>query len=112
MFALLSSSNGRTPLSKQIEWSIGGFFVVTIGLIIVLALTFLMQSNKNATRGYELRLMQERRAELIQANEVLAMQIAEQKALRNIENTEIVRRMVAAPEPLYIEGASAVARNQ
>lgn len=100
----------RRPLSEQLEFGLGAFFVIGISLICILALLFLSHNNRVATKGYELKMLQVKRAELTQQNEILSMQIADLQSLSNIENDESVQNMIKISEPLYIRGDTAVAK--
>lgn len=99
----------RRPLSRQIELGIGAFLIVGIVLIALLALLFLSHSNRVATKGYELKMLQNERVKLIKENEILSMQIADLQSLEALENDEFTANMVKAEKPKYIRGDTAVA---
>ncbi len=101
----------QRPLSKRIEISVGAFLFISIALICVLSLLFLSHSNRVATKGYELKMLQSNRSELIRKNEVLSMQIADLQTLDAMENDSIIKTMVKAERPLYIRTNTAVAKN-
>ena len=99
----------RRTLSEQVETSLLLFFIVCGGIILTLSLTFLFLSNKNATRGYELRFLQEQRASLIQSNEILAMQITEHEALSTLNQKTEQNNLVTAPIAKVIKVETAIA---
>ena len=76
----------------------------------MLALAFLAHNNRTATKGYELKMLRDSRAELLQKSEVLSMQIADLQSLVALENDETIRQMVKVEEPRYIRGDTAVAK--
>lgn len=100
----------RRPLSERVEVGVGAFLFVTVALICLLALLFLSHSNRVATKGYELKMLQAKREELLKKNEVLSMQIADMQALDMLENDDVVRMMVKADRPKYIRTDTAVAQ--
>ena len=99
----------RRPLSKRVELGIGAFLFVSVSIICIFALLFLSHSNRVATKGYDLRVLQSHRSELLQENEILSMQIADLQALSALENDAVIRAMVKAEKPQYIRGDTAVA---
>lgn len=99
----------KKPLSKQIELGVGAFLFISIACICLLSLLFLSHNNRVATKGYELRMLQETRAQLLREQEILSMQIADLQSLRSIENDNVVKTMVKADRPQYIRVDTAVA---
>lgn len=100
----------KRPLSERVEVGIGAFLFITAAMICLLSLLFLSHSNRVATKGYELKMLQAKRAELQRTNEVLSMQIADLQALDMLENDDVVRMMVKADRPKYIRTDTAVAQ--
>ena len=92
---------GKT-LAQQVEVSLTMFFIVCVFLILLLSLTFLLISNKSATKGYELQLLQQQRSALVEENEVLAMRITQYEALSTLNRQMKSSVMVAAPPPTVI----------
>jgi len=99
----------KKPLSKQIELGVGAFLFISTICICLLSLLFLSHNNRVATRGYELRMLQEKRAALLHEQEVLSMQIADLQSLRAMENDAVLQRMVRVDRPQYIRVDTAVA---
>ena len=100
----------RRKLSEQIETSLILFFAMCILLVLALTITFLFFSNKNATKGYELRILQESRTDLIGKNEILSMQITEHEALTTLNKKAEIKAMVQAPASKIVQIETAVAR--
>lgn len=100
----------KMPLSERLERSIGAFVLLGLGLILLLAFLFLSSSNRIATRGYDLKVLENERAELLGENEILRMQIAEAQSLDRLAEDQVIQSMVKANEPLYIRGDTAVAQ--
>lgn len=80
-------------------------------LIILLALLILFNENYNATKGYKLRTLERERSQLLLAEELLKMRLAEAQALATFQGDPQILGMVDVTEPEYIRGDTAVARN-
>jgi hypothetical protein len=102
----------RKPLSEQIELGVGAFLFVCISIICLLSLLFLSHNNRVATKGYELKMLQTERSELVRTNEVLSMQIADLQSLEAMESDSVIKSMVPAERPKYIRTDTAVAVKQ
>ena len=102
----------RKPLSKRVEIGLTAVLVV-IGLVLAtLSLSYLFYANEKATQDYQLRVLQDQRAEFITKNEVLAMQIASLESLEALAENKQIANMVPAENLLYISGVSQVAKNE
>ena len=84
--------------------------IATGALIVALALLILFNENYNATKGYKLRTLERERSQLLLAEEVLKMRIAEAQALGTFQNDPLILAMVKAKGVEYIKGDTAVAR--
>jgi len=100
----------KRPLSERVELGIGAFTFITVTIICVLSLVFLSHSNRVATKGYELKILQDKRQDLLRKNEVLSMQIADLQTLESLANDNTIRTMVKAERPKYIRTDTAVAK--
>ena len=100
----------KRPLSERVELGVGAFLFITVAIICLLSLLFLSHSNRVATKGYELKQLQVKRADLMRDNEVLSMQIADLQALDALENDATIRLMVKVDRPQYIRTDTAVAQ--
>ncbi len=107
--AQMERKAAKRPLSRRIELGIGAFLFICITIICLLSLLFLSHSNRVATKGYELKMLQVARSELVRENEVLSMQIADLQSLDAMENNNVIRSMVKAEKPKYIRTDTAVA---
>lgn len=83
--------------------------IVTGALIVLLALLILFNENYNATKGYKLRTLERERTQLLLAEEVLKMRMAEAQALSTFLRDPQILSMVKAGEPQYVRGDTAVA---
>jgi hypothetical protein len=99
----------RRPLSKRIELGVGTFLFVCVFFISLLLLLFLSHSNRVATKGYDLKVLQSERKELMRSNEVLSMQIADLQSLDALERDSVIKSMVKVGRPKYIRADTAVA---
>jgi hypothetical protein len=84
----------------------------TAALIILLALLILFNENYNATKGYKLRTLERERSQLLLAEELLKMRLAEAQALATFQSDPQILGMVDIAQPTYIRGDTAVARNE
>ncbi|QQS58905.1 hypothetical protein IPN35_04920 [Candidatus Peregrinibacteria bacterium] len=100
----------RRSLSERMELGVGIFLFVSVSLICILALLFLSHSNRVATRGYELKVLQQKQANLVQQNEVLSMQVADMLSLDAMGKDEVIAAMIKVEQPKYIRGDTAVAK--
>lgn len=98
----------KKPLSKRIELSIGAFLFVSTSCICLFSLLFLSHSNRVATKGYELKRLQDTRSALMRENEVLSMQISDLQSLQAMVNDDVIKTMVKADRPQYIRVDTAV----
>jgi hypothetical protein len=71
------------------------------GLILILALLILFHQNANATKGYELRSLEQDRSVIMLQQEVLNMQIAEAQALENLREDPQVKKMLLPKNQRY-----------
>lgn len=78
-------------------------------LILGLALLILFHENANATKGYSLRTLENRRSLLLLEQEVLNMQIAQAQALETLEKDAQVQAMVVPRGTKYVEAEERVA---
>ena len=99
----------KRTLSQKIEVGMNSLVFVTIALVILISLGYLAHSNSNATKGYALKNLELRRSRLMTENEVWDMQIAEVKALQNIQSDPEIASMVKADQPQFVRGDTAIA---
>jgi len=101
---------GRRPLSERIESSVGAFLAICGVIILTLTFAFLAHENRTATAGYQLKILHDEYAALLQKNEVLSMKISDLQSLRALENDTVLKNMVKITKPKYIRGDTAVAK--
>ena len=104
-----ADSMRKRTLSQKIEVGMNSLVFVTIALVILISLGYLAHSNSNATKGYALKNLELRRSRLMTENEVWDMQIAEVKALQNIQSDPEIASMVKADQPQFVRGDTAIA---
>jgi len=59
---------------------------ITIAVLTLLSLLYLAQANRSATKGYNLKELEEKKSQIEAQNERLEVEAARQKSLREIEN--------------------------
>lgn len=99
----------KRTLSQRIEFGATTLTFFTIILIAVVSLVYLAHANGNATKGYALKTLESRRAQLLTENEVWDMQIAQTKSLQALQNDPKVKSMVKVDELVFVRGDSAIA---
>lgn len=93
----------RASLGKLVEQSTFLLMVVIGSLILLLSLLILFHENANATKGYRLRTLEHERSQLLLKEEVQKMQIAQEKALENLQQDPRVLLMIPARKPEYVK---------
>lgn len=104
-----SAIPNRSSLGKLVDQSTVLLMVVIGSLILILALLILFHENANATKGYQLRTLEQQRSRLLLSEEVLKMQIAESQALEHLEQDKRIQAMIIPKKVLYTTGENAVA---
>ena len=99
----------KNTLSQRVELSVNALVFVIIGLVVIISLAYLWNSNANATKGYALKNLELQRTNLVTQNEVMDMEIARVQALDKIQNDPKVKTMVRADQPLFVRGDTAIA---
>ena len=86
--------------------------MISIGaLILLLALLILFYENATATKGYQLRQLENDRSESYLEQEVLNMQIAQAQALQSLKDDPQVAGMVPAKNIRFIIDPTALAQS-
>jgi hypothetical protein len=104
-----SSPVRKRTLSQKVEVGVTSLVFVTITLVAIVSLAYLAHSNRNATKGYALKTLEAKRTSLVTENEVWDMQIAKVKSLDALANDPKIAGMIAAEQPMFIRGDTAVA---
>ncbi len=74
---------------------------ITIGLITILSIIYLAQSNISATKGYELKELQTQKEEIGLENERLEVEANRLKALKNVQKISREKGMVPVDNVKY-----------
>lgn len=75
---------------------------VTIILLCCLSLFYLAQSNQTATKGYEIRELEDRLSSLEETNNKLELKAAELQSVKNVEEASKHLNMVPIEKVFYI----------
>lgn len=118
MFQLLLSLSGRAQtqtvrkhsLSRLMSSSTALLLFVIATLIIVLAFLILFHHNLNATKGYNLRILERARSQLILEQEVLNMSLATSQSLDALQNDPQVLAMRKPTKIRYVQADTTNAR--
>lgn len=99
----------RASLGRMVTQSTALLMACVGALILVLALLILFHENANATKGYNLRKLENQRSILLLQQEVLNMQIAEAQALERLQKDPAVQAMIPAEKLRYTQADPVVA---
>jgi len=100
----------RMSLGRMMSASMMTLLFATGALIVFLALLILFNENYNATKGYKLRTLERERTQLLLAEELLKMRLAEAQALFTFQSDPQILGMVDSAHPEYLRRDAAVAR--
>ncbi len=85
------SSVRKNTLSRKVELGMNSL-VVLIGIfVLIISFLYLAHANKNATKGYALKTLEQERQELVMENDKLDMRIAEVRSLGALRTPEMVK---------------------
>ena len=101
----------RSSLGRQVVNSTTLLLGVIGTLIVVLALLILFHNNANATKGYQLRKLEDVRRQSLLEQEVLNMEIAKAQALATLQSDHRIQSMVKPKKPTFVKLESGLAQN-
>lgn len=103
----------KTTLSHNVRVGSVSLTIILIIMTSIVSLSYLLYANKNATKGYVIKNLEQERTDLILEAEKWDMQIAKAKSLDSLKNSPLVANMVKVKdEPLFIRGDTAVATSK
>lgn len=83
---------------------------ITIVLFLVLSLFYLAQANQIATKGYEIRALEQKKADALEQQERLEVEAARLRSIKQIEANAENLKMVPATEINYVSPDTSVAK--
>lgn len=102
----------KRTLSQQIR--VGMFLLMLMMLVLFCVIGFLFLQNFNtlATKGYEVRKLENERMKLVKANEINDLHASEARTLGSIMESDVVQRMVRVDDKrvTYIKAETGVAK--
>jgi cell division protein FtsL len=118
MGRLLTITNSNTTQlgvkkrTVKSELKIGPVSLTFIAIIIVcvLALFYLSQSNQAAIKGYEIKKLEDKQAQLISEKEQLDVEVASLKSIKQIENNSEINNMVPSKQLNYWPATTVAAK--
>ena len=108
-FAPSSDMPRRASLGRLVSQSTALLMICIGALILGLALLILFHENANATKGYNLRKLENQRSILLLQQEVLNMEIAQAQALERLQQDETIQAMIPVSKLRYTEQDPVVA---
>ena len=88
------------------------FGFVILGLILVISLLYLSQSNKMAVRGYDIVALEKQKQELLAERERLEIEASRLQSIQEIESGLQNSGLVPVKKINYISASSSIALNQ
>jgi len=100
---LRSNRRGSRKRVVDKDFSLGPVSIkfITIGLVTILSIIYLAQSNISATKGYELKELQSQKEEIGLENERLEVEANRLKALKNVQKISREKGMVVVDNVRY-----------
>lgn len=83
---------------------------ISIVLFLVLSLFYLAQANQIATKGYQIRELEQKKSEVLEQQERLGVEAARLRSIKQIEANAEELEMIPATEINYINPNSSVAK--
>lgn len=99
----------KKTLSQKIEFGMTSLTFLTIILVAIISLIYLAHANRNATKGYALKGLENELNDLKTQMEVGEMQIAKVSSLDHLLQDPQLKTMVSANEPMFIGEHTALA---
>ena len=106
-----ASEGRRAMLSAYLEIGASGVFLVAVVVVSLISFLYLLQVGSVATTGYEIRDLENRKAELSRENEQLRFQQAQLQSLSRIEaiaTSRLGMQRGTQPQFLALQGQPAV----
>ncbi len=100
----------KKPLSHAIKMGANSLLFVVVALVAIVSFLYLAHANRNATKGYSLKSLEQQRGHLMVQNEILDMQIAQIRSLDALQNDPKILSMRRADQPQFVRGDTAVAQ--
>ncbi len=97
-----SSMPRRESLGRLVNQSTMLLMVSIGALILLLAVLILFHENANATKGYSLRKLENKRSVLLLEQEVFNMRIADAQSLEKLQNDEQILNMRPYTKARYV----------
>jgi hypothetical protein len=101
-FKIFHSGIRKQLLSRKIEVGIVTLSFTLILMTCILSILLLLHSNEVATKGYDLRSLQNQLSSMELRNEKLKSIVAEKKSISSISESYLVRQMLAPINDLVI----------
>jgi hypothetical protein len=92
----------KTSLSQEVKRSIFMLVFTLMGLIVVLAIVFLLNTSQSSQKGYTLKQEQIKKEDLILKNHELINKIIEVMTYSRIETSPIIKNMLKPENPQYL----------
>jgi hypothetical protein len=76
---------------------------ITVVIISLLTLFYLAQTQLSATKGYQIRALEEKKEKILAENERLELEATRLKSINNIQNTANELQMIPATQVNYLK---------
>jgi hypothetical protein len=92
----------KNTLSQEVKRSIYMLIFTLLGLIVILAIVFLLNTSQSSQKGYTLKQEQLKKEELVSENHTLINKIIEEMTYQRIENSPLIKAMQKPENPQYL----------
>jgi len=93
----------KKPLSGQVKKVISLLIFTLLFLIVILSIVYLLNTTQSSQKGYTLKQEQLKKDDLLLQNRGLVQNIIEAMSFDKIEESELVKGMEKAENPIYIK---------
>lgn len=95
-------SSDRKQKQDSLQFGLNSIYITMLGIISLLIFYYVILLNTNATKGYEIRALEDIQRKLILDEELLDVKIAELESLTNILKNSAIKEMEDVEEPDYL----------
>jgi predicted Holliday junction resolvase-like endonuclease len=93
----------KTPLSIEVKKSIYMLIFALLSIIIMVSIVYLMNSSQATQKGYSIKQEDLEKTLLNEEKQELIRKIIEAQSFQEIENSELVKKMVKPTDTIYID---------
>jgi len=92
----------KKTLGQRVTIGANSLVVIIISLICLVSVSYLIQSNRSAAKGFVLKELKEEEQQLSQQANYWALKVSRARSLRSLETSAISRRMSTTTDIVYV----------